>query len=62
MYIKKKPDTDSTRHPNKENQIHAAARHKTDAKYVNEFTETVRAMAVQLGDTKLLNKLSNYVR
>ena len=61
MYIAK-PDTDSTRHPNKENQIHAAARHKTDAKYVNEFTETIRAMAVQLGDTKLLNKLSNYVR
>ena len=55
MYIEK-PDTDSTR------QIHAAARHKTDAKYVNEFTETIRAMAVQLGDTKLLNKLSNYVR
>ena len=61
MYIAK-PDADSTRHPNKENQIHAAARHKTDAKYVNEFTETIRAMAVQLGDTKLLNKLSNYVR
>ena len=61
MYIAK-PDTDSTRHPNKENQIHAAARHKTDAKYVSEFTETIRAMAVQLGDTKLLNKLSNYVR
>ena len=51
MYIEK-PDTDSTRHTNKENQIHAAARHKTDAKYVNEFTETVRAMAAQLGDTK----------
>ena len=61
MYSEK-PDTDSTRHPNKENQIHAATRHKTDAKYVNKFTETVRAIAAQLDETKLLNKLSNDVR
>ena len=57
-----KPDTDSAKHPNKVNQLHAAAANKTDAKYVKEFTETIRAMAAQLGDTKLLNKLSNDVR
>ena len=28
----------------------------------NEFTETIRAMAALLGDTKLLNKLSNDMR
>ena len=57
-----KSDTDSAKHPNKVNQLHAAAANKTDAKYVKEFTETIRAMAAQLGDTKLLNKLSNDVR
>ena len=61
MYCEK-PDTDSVKHPNKANQLHAAAAHKMDAKYVNEFTETIKAMAAQLGDTKLLNKLSNDVR
>ena len=61
MYCKK-PDTNSAKHPNKANQLHAAAAHKTGAKYVNEFTEIIRAMSTQLGDTKLLNKLSNDVR
>ena len=41
----------------KTNQLHTAA-----AKYVNEFTDTIRAIAAQLGDTKLLNKLRNNVR
>ena len=41
----------------KANQLHTAA-----AKYVNEFTDTIRAIAAQLGDTKLLNKLRNDVR
>ena len=57
-----KPDTDSTKHPNKANQPHAAAVPKTVAKYVNEFTETIKAIAAQLVETKLLNKLSNDVR
>ena len=61
MYCKK-TDTNSAKHPNKANQLHAAVAHKTGAKYVNEFTETIRAMSTQLGDTKLLNKLSNDVR
>ena len=39
-----------------------AATDKTDAKYVNDFTETIRAIAAQLGDTELLNKLSNDLR
>ena len=39
-----------------------AAADKTDAKYVNDFTETIRAIAAQLGDTELLNKLSNDLR
>ena len=42
------PDTDSAKHPNKANQLYAAGAHKTDAKYVNEFTETIRAMAAQV--------------
>ena len=58
MYCEK-PDTDSAKHLNKANQLHAAAAHKMDAKYVNEFTETIKTMAAQVGDTKLLNKLSN---
>ena len=41
----------------KANQLHTAA-----TKYVNEFTDTIRAIAAQLGDTKLLNKLRNDVR
>ena len=41
----------------KANQLHTAA-----AKYVNEFTDTIRAIAAQLGHTKLLNKLRNDVR
>ena len=61
MYCEK-PDTDSAKHPNKANQLHAAAANKTDLKYVKEFTETISATAAQLGDTKLLNKLSNDVR
>ena len=56
-----KPDTNIAKHPNKANQLHAAAAHKADAKYVNEFTETIRAMAAQLRHTKLLKKLSNDV-
>ena len=61
MYCKK-TDTNSPKHPNKANQLNAASAHKTDAKYVNQFTETIIAMAAQLGDTKLLKKLSNNVR
>ena len=61
MYCEK-PDTDSAKHPNKANQLHAAAVHKTDAKYVNKFTETTRPMAAQFDNTKLLTKLSNKVR
>ena len=59
---REKTDINSANDPNKANQLHATAGQKTDAKYVNEFTETIRAMAAQLGDTKLLNKLSNNVR
>ena len=57
-----KLDTDSAKHPNKANQLQSklqsnpAAIHKTGAKYVNEFTETIGATAAQLGDSKLLNK------
>ena len=61
MYCEK-PDTDSAKHPNKANQLHANAAHKTDAKYVNEFTEIIRAIAAQLGDTKSLNKVTNDVK
>ena len=61
MYCEK-PDTDSAKHPNKANHLHATAAHKTDAKYVNEFTEIIRAIAAQLGDTKLLKKLTNDVK
>ena len=35
---------------------------RADAKYVNKFTETVRVMAAQLSDTKLLNKSCNDMR
>ena len=49
MYCEK-PDTDSAKHPNKVNQLHAAAAHKTDAKCMNEFTESIRAMAAQLSN------------
>ena len=57
MYCEKL-DTDSAKHPNKANQLQSnpAATHKTGAKYVNEFTETIPGTAAQLGDTKLLNK------
>ena len=57
-----KLDTDSAKHPNKANQLQSklqsnpVATHKTGAKYVNEFTETIPGTAAQLGDTKLLNK------
>ena len=50
------------KHPNKENQLHAAAVQKADAKYVNKLMEIIRAMAAQFGETKLLNKLSKDVR
>ena len=43
-----KTDTDSAKHLDKVNQLYAATVHKTDAKYVNEFTETIRAMAAQV--------------
>ena len=61
MYCEK-PDTNIAKQQNKANQLHAAAAHKADTKYVSEFTETIRAMAAQLRHTKLLNKLSNDVR
>ena len=61
MYCEK-PDTNSVKHPNKENQLHAAAVQKADAKYVNKLMEIIRAMAAQFGETKLLNKLSKDVR
>ena len=51
MYYEK-PDTDSAKHPNKANQLHAAAAHKTDAIYVNQFSETTRPIAAQFDDTK----------
>ena len=60
MYCKNL-DTNSAKHPSKANQLHAAAVPKTDAKYENEFTET-HSNTAQLGDTKLLKKLSNNVR
>ena len=60
MYCEKR-DTDSAKHPNKPNQLHASAG-RADAKYVKKFTETVWAMAAQLGDTKLLNKSCNDMR
>ena len=60
MYCKNL-DTNSAKHPSKANQLHAAAVPKTDAKHENEFTET-HSNAAQLGDTKLLKKLSNNVR
>ena len=56
MYCEKS-DTSRAKHPKKANQLHAATAHKTDAIYVNEFTETIKAMGAQLGDTKLLKKL-----
>ena len=46
MYCEK-PDTNSAKHPNKANQLHAAAAQKTYAKYMNEFTETIRALVTQ---------------
>ena len=61
MYCEK-PDTNSVKHPNKANQLHAAAAQKADAKYVNKLMEMIRAMAAQFGETKLLNKLSKDVR
>ena len=61
MYCEKS-DTSVVKHPNKANQLHAATAHKTDAKYMNEFTETIRAMGAQLGDKKLLNTLINDLR
>ena len=57
-----KTDINSANDRNKANQLDATAAQKTDEKYEKEFTETIRAMAAQLGETKLLNKLSNNVR
>ena len=57
MYCEK-PDTDSAKHLNKANRLHAAAVHKSDTKHVNEFTETIRPMAAQLGDTKFSSNIN----
>ena len=51
-----------TKHPDKDQPLHAAASRSVSGKYVDEFTNNMRMMAAKLGDTKILNIVSQDVR
>ena len=56
------PAKDDPRHPERSNPLHAAVAHKKDSSHVNEFTDRVRKMPIELGNMKVLNTMERDVR
>ena len=56
------PGKDDPKHTSRFNPLHAAAADKASSSYVDDFTKTVRQMATELGEIKVLNVLGNDVR